>query len=90
MEKQNLYSVVDIVAQQASPPFAAVNDAVAKRQFFQLLKDAYDTEDYELHEVGTYSMATGQITSDGGSRIVETKTEVIYKNVSLKSEVKAI
>jgi hypothetical protein len=55
-----------------------------------LLKDAYDTEDYELHEVGTYSMATGQITSDGGSRIVETKTEVIYKNVSLKSEVKAI
>lgn len=56
--KYGLYTVKDIVAQDAGPVFCAVNDGVAIRQFKVLVKDSGAPDDYELYSLGAYDSET--------------------------------
>lgn len=53
-----IYTIFDYAAEVAGPPFVAVNDAVASRQFKMLLKDVLDVSDYKLWLLGTYNDET--------------------------------
>ena len=44
----NIYTIRDKVAEEVGPLFQAKNDAVAIRQFKQLVKDSENPEEYEL------------------------------------------
>lgn len=57
----NLYNVMDKVAEEYAPPFVAKNDAVALRQFNQMIKNL-NVNDYDLNFIGKYDTDTGLIT----------------------------
>lgn len=50
----NLYVVKDKLAGEAGPPFTAVNDAVARRNFSQMNIPPAFADEYELLCIGTY------------------------------------
>lgn len=60
----NVYSLKDLTAEEFGPPFVAVNDGIAKRQYKQMgIPDALKNE-YELHMIGTYDSKTGDIVPE--------------------------
>lgn len=50
-DRVGLYVIKDVVADDIAPVFQAHNDAVALRQFNQLIRESYEPTDYELHKV---------------------------------------
>lgn len=52
VDRIELYSIKDCVADEFGPLFQAKNLAVAIRQYKQLLSKAVDARDYELWRVG--------------------------------------
>lgn len=57
-----MYSLFDRVGEEFSPPFVAANDAVAKRQFNQLMDtQKLNGDDFRLFKVGFWDRITGQI-----------------------------
>lgn len=65
-----IYTVKDKVADEFGPIFNAANDAVASRNFKQLLGSTPYPEDFELYEVGSFSNETGWIEADAGPTFV--------------------
>lgn len=64
--KMNMYSIWDRKAQTYNQLFCAPNDAVAMRQITQVCMDestdlARTPEDFELHQLGMWETASGQI-----------------------------
>lgn len=57
--KTILYTIFDRVAEEAGPVFEAVNDGVAMRNFWNLLKEvpAYQHGDYRLYRLGFFDHA---------------------------------
>ena len=54
----NIYTIRDKVAEEVGPLFQAKNDAVAIRQFKQLIKDSENPEEYELLCLGDFNDQT--------------------------------
>lgn len=54
--KTILYTIYDLVAEEAGPVFEAVNDGVAMRNFRNLLKEipAYQHGDYRIYRLGSF------------------------------------
>ena len=67
-----LYTVYDRVAEEAGPCFLAVNDAVAIRQYRQLLKDSQVVTDdeYHLFRLGSYDYKSMQISAQAPVRVL--------------------
>nr|WAE43383.1 MAG: nonstructural protein [Microviridae sp.] len=53
-----MYTIFDKVAEDSAPPFAAVNDGVARRQFNNLIAATSTPDEYVLYYLGTYSTIT--------------------------------
>lgn len=62
--KFNLYTVFDCAANEGGPLFQAVNDAVACRQYRQLLKEVNEPESYKLYRVGNYDSDDMELKPD--------------------------
>jgi len=64
--KYNVYTVFDCAANGSGPLFQAVNDAVACRQYRQLLKAESITEpdSYKLYRVGNYDSDDMELKPD--------------------------
>lgn len=57
-----LYTIRDRLAEQYGPPFTAVNDAVAVRQYWNIVRNSrLDPNDYELFCVGGFDKYTGKL-----------------------------
>lgn len=58
-----LYSIYDSAAELFGPIYEAVNDAVAARNFSQVLLKVPDVSkpDFKLYNVGTFDAKTGEI-----------------------------
>ena len=52
--KYGVYSIYDEAANEYGPVFTAKNDAVAKRQFLQLVKSVEYPAEYGLFKVGDF------------------------------------
>nr|QJB20320.1 MAG: nonstructural protein [Microvirus sp.] len=76
-----LYCVLDRVAEESSPPFAAVNDGVAIREYRALLQQVahVDKEAYRLYWVGECDTETMAVT--GRDCPAEIVMEVIQYNL---------
>lgn len=59
----NVYSVRDKLAGEAGPPFIAVNDLVAMRQFKQMGIPESLRNEYELLRVGYWDSLNAELTS---------------------------
>ena len=79
--KMRLYCVLDRVAEESSPPFAAINDGVALREYRALLQQVahVDQEAYRLYWVGECDTETMAVT--GRDCPAEIITEVIQYNL---------
>lgn len=64
MEVQQLYVVYDSIAQLHGPIFEAVNDAVAIRNFKQMMAKSPCPEDYSLFCIGQYDSKVGVLIVD--------------------------
>lgn len=71
----NLYTVYDILAEKYGPVFESVNDAVATRQFRNMLKDMPDIskEDFQLVKLGYFDRQESKIVPDDEIKILMTK-----------------
>nr|WAE43913.1 MAG: nonstructural protein [Microviridae sp.] len=49
-----LYTIMDRVAEDSAPPFTAINDGVARRQFNNLLNNSLSSDEYSLYYLGFY------------------------------------
>ena len=61
--KFNLYTVNDVVAEEAGPVFCAKNSGVAFRNFSAMLKDVATPDEYELFHVGEYDSDSMEVTA---------------------------
>lgn len=71
----NLYTVYDVVAEEAGPLFNAKNDNIAIRKVCNMLKEMAieEFDDYELILVGVYDTEKPQII------LVEGEVKIDYK-----------
>lgn len=56
--KFGMYTIKDTVAKEAAPPFFAVNDGVAMRQFKAMIKGSEAPGDFELYSLGVFDTET--------------------------------
>ena len=63
--KFNIYTIYDKKAEEAGPPFVAVNDSVAVRNVCLTLSDQLYPEDYELVQIGEYDSKAMSVCSCG-------------------------
>lgn len=57
-----VYTIYDKVAQEAGPPFTAVNDGVAIRNFKEMRIHPSLKDDYELYHIGFWDSIEKSIT----------------------------
>lgn len=67
--RMNLYSVLDVQVKSFCPPFSAVNDAVAKRDFAYAANDLTTNvgrypSDYKLYCIGSFDDEIGEVRND--------------------------
>ena len=72
----NIYTIRDKVAEEVGPLFQAKNDAVAIRQFKQLIKDSENPEEYELLCLGDFNDQTIELET-GKVKVININIEVI-------------
>jgi len=60
----NVYTVKDLLAEEAGPPFIAVNDKVALRQYQSMGIPESLKDQYELIKIGYYDSIDLSITPD--------------------------
>lgn len=74
MAKLNLYVIFDKVAEESGPPFTAVNDGVAQRNYQQLMRNVPDNQrsEYALFILGTYDPFLMKVEQDLNPIEVET------------------
>lgn len=56
-----IYAIYDNVAEEYGPLFESKSDAVALRQFHQLLKESPNKEDYDLYCFGRFEREKAQM-----------------------------
>lgn len=61
--ENTLYVIRDNVADTFGPLYEAKNDAVAIRQFKNLLERQVNKEDFELYKVGKYDNEKGEVSA---------------------------
>lgn len=71
-----IYTIRDKVAEEVGPLFQAKNDAVAIRQFKQLVKDSENPEEYELLCLGDFNDQTIELET-GKVKVININIEVI-------------
>jgi len=71
----NVYTVKDKLAEEAGPPFIAVNDKVAMRQFRQMGIPQSLQNEYELLKIGYFDSIDISITPDIVYNVIDTKEE---------------
>jgi len=72
----NLYTVFDVIADEAGPLFEAKNDRVAVRQYQNLLSQSrLDASEYKLYQVGVFNHDSMEL-SDLQTREIKYNTEV--------------
>lgn len=71
----NVYVVWDSVAEEAGPPFTAVNDGIAKRMFLNMNIPQGIKSDYSLVRIGFYNSKDMQLAIDIPYTITETGEE---------------
>lgn len=76
----NVYVVCDKLAEEAGPPFVAVNNAVALRQFKQMNIPEVLKDEYSLHLIGYYDSKEMIITPEV-SIIVNTEVDEDGENI---------
>lgn len=69
-----LYVIFDRTAEEASPPFEAVNDGIALRNFRNLMEKspAYQRADFRLYKIADYDSKSMAIS------VCDTREEVLY------------
>ena len=72
----NIYTIRDKVAEEVGPLFQAKNDAVAIRQFKQLIKDSENPEEYELLCLGDFNDQTIELETSK-VKVININIEVI-------------
>lgn len=60
----NVYTVYDNVAEEAGPPFTAVNDGIARRMFKNMNIPESLKSDYKLVRIGFYDSKDMQLAID--------------------------
>lgn len=60
----NVYTVYDKVAEEAGPPFTAVNDGIARRMFKNMNIPESLKSDYKLIRIGFYDSKDVQLAID--------------------------
>lgn len=71
----NVYTVYDKTAEEAGPPFTAVNNSVAKRQYKQMGIPEALKDEYSLHLIGFYDSKEMTITPN--STIIPVDTQEV-------------
>ena len=71
MSKFNVYTLYDIKAEEAGPPFVALTDEVAVRNICLTLKDTLYPEDYKLMHIGIYDSHTMSLCECGVYREID-------------------
>ena len=66
-----VYVVYDKVAEEAGPPFTAVNDGIAQRMFGQMNIPLSLRADYQLVRIAYYDSKDMQITLDESYTLTE-------------------
>ena len=67
----NVYVIYDKVAEEAGPPFTAVNDGIAQRMFAQMNIPLSLRNDYEIVRIAYYDSKDMQITLDEPYKLTE-------------------
>lgn len=82
-----LYTIVDMDANQAGPVFQAVNDAVARRNYRGLLQQVakVDQEAYKLFRIGSFDDKLMFVEGMDGDP-VEVDLSVNQRELELKTE----
>ncbi|QXP07860.1 MAG: nonstructural protein [Arizlama microvirus] len=78
MESLNrLYSIKDTKAGRFGPLFEAINEAVAFRQFSQIMEKIPPRfkQEYELYFMGTIDMVSGELQQETAPELVHTIIE---------------
>lgn len=78
----NVYTIKDTVSEEFAPPFVAVNDAVAARQYRQALSSADPVvrPDYELYRIGTFDSQDASIVPSEVNIFVKTEMEILNES----------
>lgn len=72
---QKIYTVFDKVAEEAGPPFTAINDGVAIRSYAKIMGQVADTNDYSLLCIGEYNTETGAIAPVSPLRVLNVRLD---------------
>lgn len=85
--RYELYTIVDLDANQAGPVFQAVNDAVARRNYRGLLQQVakVDQEAYKLYRIGSFDDKLMFVDGLNGPP-VEVDTGINQRELELKTE----
>ena len=67
----NVYVVYDKVAEEAGPPFTAVNDGIAQRMFAQMNIPLSLRGDYQLFRIACYDSKDMQIIEHNSYSLTE-------------------
>lgn len=71
-----VYTVFDKVAEEAGPPFTAINDGVAIRSFKEMNIIPSLRGDYELYHIGFYDSVEASITPAVTITVMEVDSNV--------------
>lgn len=74
----NVYVVWDSVAEEAGPPFVAVNDGIARRMYKNMNIPEALKGDYQLVRIGYYNSKDMQLAIDIPYKLTEEGEEPYY------------
>lgn len=85
METISIYGIYDLKGQRYDTPFFAYNDLFAKRRFIMLAEKEGSVmyrfnRDFELHNLGTFNVTTGEIVPEKNTVIQGSQITGITEN----------
>lgn len=83
--KLRLYVVRDKLAEDATPPMAFANDDIARRTFFNSMKENPNVCDFDLYFVGTYNTSSMDLEASI-PELLDTNQEKIKINEISRSQ----
>jgi hypothetical protein len=89
MQKQQMYTIRDNVAELFNKPFFAVNNATAIRSFASAMQKEPHKNDYALYRVGEFNEDNGEVTPEPPQKIYtgfDIKEEEINNVSMLKAQ----
>ena len=75
--KYELYAIYDRLSGMYAAPTAQVNEACAKRWFYEVISKDPHGQDYELYAVGEYDSVTGLITAYNKTKFITRYTDEV-------------